>query len=73
MGTIELKPCPFCGSKAVFVENHVPDGKFSYNERYVSCVRCGCRTKAYITGGYYGINHTKADVAAIWNRRTGDD
>ena len=57
----ELKPCPFCGGKAliqsesrVYGDNHVSTGLF------VECVSCGAGTRLY----------TLASLATeAWNKR----
>lgn len=61
----ELKPCPFCGSKAEIIEiephTHmiagiVPDCE---GEAFVECTCCGAVIGA----------RTAEEVSAIWNRR----
>lgn len=59
----ELKPCPFCGGKAIL--NHGLSGtQFSY----VHCTRCFAKTSDY----YISTAHS-SDRKAIeaWNRRAG--
>ena len=53
----ELKPCPFCGSDAIF-----SDG---YNHWYVRCSNQEClvRTRRFLD---------KNNAMACWNRRVGD-
>ena len=61
----ELKPCPFCGGKAVI---HVNDGV------RVVCTKCGVSTQICVdtyasgqpTGGAVGR------VIEMWNRRAND-
>jgi len=56
----ELKPCPFCGCKAVLLTEHDAEGGFeNYN------IRCkGCYTRI---GWYSEEQH----AIAAWNRRDG--
>ena len=58
----ELKPCPFCGRKAVI---HVKDGVC------VVCTECGAMTQCFIDTYIQGKPTGKAVKTAIgrWNRR----
>ena len=56
---IELKPCPFCGGEAEFVDN----GYF----KDVSCKDMNCRGYAASLN-----NKFKKDAIEAWNRRTDD-
>lgn len=59
---IELKPCPFCGSKDVGFGTELP--QFGGDAlRFVICNCCGSRTK---------ICRSKKDAEDIWNRREND-
>ena len=49
-----LKPCPYCGGKAVFIDKkrkgHLTIGhaiKASKSERYIRCEECHARTQSY--------------------------
>lgn len=67
---IELKPCPFCGSKEPYLHtSEESDGHVHYENSYVICPRCGARTKALITREYYGIKHRPEEVIEFWNMR----
>lgn len=62
----ELKPCPFCGGKAVV---HVNDGV------RVMCTECGAKTK-YLVDGYSQGRPTGSainSVVKVWNRRVNDE
>ena len=54
----ELKPCPFCGYKKVYVPN-----PFSAT-KHVFCYNCG-------TEGPIGMSEKEA--CELWNRRVEDD
>lgn len=67
----ELKPCPFCGGNAEFVNTIAQD--YCRDGRNIVCtVRCvQCNVQ---TGGFESKDHTFAykDAAArAWNRRCG--
>ncbi len=51
----ELKPCPFCGGKAILQSAPPQDNYF------VSCRKCGATTMKYFPG--------KEEAAVMWNRR----
>lgn len=51
---IKLKPCPFCGSNDVTVEE-------TYASGYVRCRSCGAEG---------GFRYSHDEAAAAWNRRT---
>lgn len=53
----ELKPCPFCGGKASYIES----GKGAY---WIKCYRCRVETEAY---------DCKEEALKVWNRRAGDE
>lgn len=56
----ELKPCPFCGLKAVICKKQY-DG---YDRQFaIRCNHCACRTPWL----YY-----LDDAAKVWNRRAGN-
>ena len=57
-GSEELKPCPFCGSTEIYIDN--PDT----NCFYVGCANCGVQ----------GTTANKKELAvAYWNRRADDE
>lgn len=65
-GVLKLKPCPFCGGKAVI---YVNDGVC------VICTKCGVSTQncvdVYVSGKPTG--GAVGSVTAMWNRRADDE
>ena len=60
----ELKPCPFCGSRAN-IDKHILKGLFNTKEFYsASCYLCGVRTR---------LVFTEEDAKELWNRRADDE
>lgn len=66
---IKLKPCPFCGGKAVVVSG-TSDKVFSRATFYIHCVECNVSTETFVDGD----RNLEALLAAIavWNRRMED-
>ena len=56
----ELKPCPFCGSKRLYVSER---NYFGEKSATVTCVYCHISQ----TGSEY---ETKEEAIEAWNRRT---
>lgn len=66
MKETELKPCPFCGGKAKYYEEHTDNGAVEvyYREYHYYFVECNCcKVQMLSTLG-------KEDVKRRWNRRT---
>ena len=60
----ELKPCPFCGGKALLSHDHTGLGT-----SYVRCEKCGLESIRF----YKSFDHASDDEAAeFWNRRADD-
>lgn len=61
----ELKPCPFCGGKAmrlVDVDEYDDDGRL-LPDKAVNCTKCGVRTR---------WQHTMDEAVTLWNKRIGE-
>ena len=68
MPNINLKPCPFCGGRAV-VEAKTFD-VFNVGA-YVFCTECGARTKVF--NSHTGLYRESEKLAAdAWNKRIDD-
>ena len=65
----ELKPCPFCGSRARIEERSKPDGYHHYTVKFIQCTKCHAKTEERICDGYYGKYCTDEEIADLWNRR----
>lgn len=72
----KLKPCPFCGSKDVYIENVSKRSRAHY---IVLCAGCGARSREVTTGWpprveverrtpFYREEAQKS-AAEAWNRR----
>lgn len=68
----DLKPCPFCGGRAVLERSHRAfiDAE-STKVSFVRCAVCNARTARFELAG----GKKKAEMQAVdaWNRRTGND
>lgn len=62
MMATELKPCPFCGDRAMLLSNNET---FGFPKRFfVACAECGIETPR--------IFITPQQAIAAWNRREED-
>jgi len=61
----ELKPCPFCGNKAVMITDHVTNMK-PYS--VVRCKKCDITTKSYFDDPFSG-QPCKEIATEAWNIR----
>jgi Lar family restriction alleviation protein len=60
---LELKPCPFCGGKASFVD----DGHYGFCE----CSDCGAKSGGYVFDDTVtALMNRNATVREQWNKRT---
>lgn len=65
----ELKPCPFCGGKAVIVSNTTAYHMFTYRAICSSCkAQMGYRNHCYDGRGKLFFE-TKEEAIEAWNRR----
>ena len=60
---MELKPCPFCGSEAKFIERNAES--YTRSKYDVGCGHQGC----YMEFGADWWIDTKEEAAELWNRR----
>ena len=65
---MDLKPCPFCGGKAIYGICETSEKKFPF-AGFVKCIHCGVKTPKQ-----YNIDEqsAKEDAIKLWNRRTSD-
>lgn len=61
----ELKPCPFCGGEAEFIQERIL-GLYT-----VWCKKCKCQTSRQFDFGT-GLEVSKRKAADVWNRRADD-
>ena len=69
----ELKPCPFCGSAAILVENknpplHRPSRNGAY---HVACYNCDVMMGYDVD--YGGQFDSKEEAITAWNQRVSDN
>ena len=64
MSKIKLKPCPFCGEKAILKRDRV--GLYC-----AKCTNCGCMTTFQFDFDE-GEEVSKRKAADVWNRRAGE-
>ncbi len=64
--TDKLKPCPFCGGEADFIQDNVL-GIYA-----VWCKECKCKTPYQFDFGA-GLEVSKRKAVEVWNRRAEND
>ena len=62
---IELKPCPFCGGKALLSHDHAGIGA-----SYVRCEKCGLESIRFLRSFEYASDDRAVE---FWNRRADDE
>lgn len=75
--SIELKPCPFCGSTVLKMEEQREElsdtfGVMKYYQAAIKC-DCGVRCSGFGTTNRRMIDITKLRAVEKWNRRVTDD
>lgn len=69
-----LKPCPCCGGEAAYRERDIRShAGFEWRAGRIVCLDCGLSTMEKPSDGAFGIDMTREDFAALWNRRTGEE
>ena len=65
--TEELKPCPFCGAKAIHGSHKKgsPGAWENDEDHWIFCASDDCLA-------HVGMCETKDEAIAAWNRRAGD-
>ena len=67
--TEELKPCPFCGGKAILKKGFSKtQGKFT-NQRLIQCSECGCRTVLFKLLPFQAWKDNEQACINAWNKR----
>lgn len=64
-----LKPCPFCGNKAVLLRNV----EYDRTLWIIECNRCHMEVAAKHRDLINGRKSTHEDLVETWNRRANDD
>lgn len=54
----ELKPCPFCGGKAIILQT---DTSYRYSKYFATCNSCGAEMPR--------VCRTREEAIEVWNRR----
>ena len=61
----ELKPCPFCGGKALLSHDHAGIGA-----SYIRCEKCGLESIRFVKSFEIASDDKAVE---FWNRRAGND
>ena len=62
MDNVNLKPCPFCGGKAIV--------EIGTKSKIVFCIRCKARTNRFAE---YNEEKNEEKAVEAWNRRVNDE
>lgn len=62
----ELNPCPFCGSKDIFIHEY----NVEFSDLVSGCMKCKCGARGphWISSDY---DFLKKDIEKAWNKRNG--
>lgn len=70
----DLKPCPFCGGDAYYLDDYSKPYFLHKGMRIfrctVTCMRCGATIERF-TNGHKPRGEAYDMMAGLWNRRTG--
>lgn len=72
---IELKPCPFCGGKAVMTDGTYTEDRIGQKPASIECSKCGARIAIMLDNEYWydnwdeGKRRAREKLAARWNNR----
>lgn len=64
-----LKPCPFCGGKAIICQEVKWVGEKHIEPIHISCIGCGIKTPKRL--GDIGTEHNSEKLIEMWNMRIG--
>ena len=67
----ELKPCPFCGGKAKYIERGNED--IGLKETVIHCTVCNTRQAHKWLRYQYDFELVRTKTIEAWNRRADDD
>ena len=65
----ELKPCPFCGGKAILKKGFPKTQGKDWSQRLVQCSDCGCRTVLFKQAPFEAWQNNEQACIDAWNRR----
>lgn len=69
MNKMNLKPCPFCGSKNVELEHCYRGIVSSTKCAYIQCKSCGAKTDEVFISTAYSCDEKAIE---LWNKRSED-
>ena len=70
MSEMELKPCPFCGGKAQYIERGNQHVGISQTE--IKCRRCNTKQTHKWIRLKYDFDYVRKTTVDGWNRRIGE-
>ena len=66
---VELKPCPFCGGKAVMKKGFPQTQSKGGTQRLIQCSKCGCRTVLFRQNDFESWKDNEQACINAWNKR----